>query len=126
MEIWIIYLDNIIIFAKEFEECQENIDLVLTRLMECNFKLSAEKCFFMQKSVHCVGHVVSDKGVETDPDKIEELKNWPGPMNTEELHCFIAFAGYYMSYDQHISKLAKPLTYRFITPTSRKEIQEKA
>ena len=73
-------------FAKDFEEHQENKDLVLTRLIECNFKLSVEKCFFMQKSVHCLGHVVSYKGAcYTDPDKIEELKNWPGPMNTEEL-----------------------------------------
>ena len=74
----------------------------------------------MQKSVHCLGHVVSDKGVETDPDKIEELKNWNGPMNTEELHCFIAFAGYYMSYDQHISKLAKPLTDLLPLPQQRR------
>ena len=43
MKICIIYLDDIIIFAKDFEEHLERLDLVLTRLKECNLKLSAEK-----------------------------------------------------------------------------------
>ena len=45
MKICIIYLDDIIIFAKDFEEHLEKLDTVLTRLKECNLKLSAEKCF---------------------------------------------------------------------------------
>ena len=106
MKICIIYLDDIIIFAKDFEEHLERLDLVLTRLKECSLKLSAEKCFFMQKSVHFLGHVVSDCGVETDPDKIEKVKNWPVPKNADELRSFVAFAGYYRRYVKDFSKLA--------------------
>ena len=51
MKICIIYLDNIIIFGRTFEEHLERYDLVLTRLKECNLKLSAEICHFMQKKV---------------------------------------------------------------------------
>ena len=58
MKICIIYLDHIIIFANCFEENLERLDLVLTRIEECNFKLSTEKCFVMQKSVHFLGHVL--------------------------------------------------------------------
>ena len=58
-------------------------------------KLSAEKCFFMQKSVHFLGHVESDSGVETGPDKIKKVKNWPVPKNADELHSFKAFVYYY-------------------------------
>ena len=77
MKICIIYLDDIIIFVKDFEEHLERFDLVVTRLKECNLKLSAEKCFFMQKSVEFLGHVVNEFGIETDPDEIEKVKNWP-------------------------------------------------
>ena len=124
MKICIIYLDDIIIFAKDFEEHLQRLDLVLTRLKECNLKLSAEKCFFMQKSVHFLGHVVSERGVETDPDKIEKVKNWPVPKNADELRSFVAFAGYYRRYVQDFSKVAKPLT-DLLPPTSTKKKQRK-
>ena len=45
---------------------------MLTRLKECNLKLSTEKWFFMQRSVHFLGHIVSDCGVETGPGKTEK------------------------------------------------------
>ena len=51
MKICIICLDDIITFGGTFEEHLERLDLVLTRLKECNLKLSAEKCHFMQKKV---------------------------------------------------------------------------
>ena len=124
MKICIIYLDDIIIFAKDFEEHFERLDLVLTRLKECGLKLSAEKCFFMQKSVHFLGHVVSDFGVKTDLDKIEKVKNWLVPKNADELRSFIAFAGYYRRYVKDFSKLAKPLT-DLLPPTTTKKNKSK-
>ena len=51
MKICIIYLDDIIIFGKDFDEHLERLDLVLTRLKECNLKLSAEKSYLMQERV---------------------------------------------------------------------------
>ena len=49
-------------------------------------KLSIKKCYFMPNTMHFLGHVVSDSGVETDPDKIEKVKNWPMPKNTTFFH----------------------------------------
>ena len=60
----------------------------------------------MQKSVHFLGHVVIESGVETDPDKFEKMKSWSVPKNADELGYFIAFTGYYTG----DFKLAKPLT----------------
>ena len=52
-------------------------------------KLSTKNCYFMPNTVHFLGHVVSNSGVETDPDKIEKSKNWPMPKNADELHSYI-------------------------------------
>ena len=46
MKICVIYLDDLIIFSDSFEQHLERLDIVLTRLRECNLKLSADKCFF--------------------------------------------------------------------------------
>lgn len=57
-----------------------------------------------------LGHIVSEDGVETDPEKINKVKNWPVPANADELRSFVSLAGYYRRYLKNFSLVAKPLT----------------
>jgi len=63
-------------------------DIILKKLHEANLKLAPEKCFFFRPKVNFIGHVVSGEGVETDPEKLEKVRNWPVSRNPEELHSF--------------------------------------
>ena len=120
MKICVIYLDDLIIFSDTFESHLERLDIVLSRLKACNLKLAAEKCFFFKQKVKFLGHVVSEKGIETDPEKIEKVKNWPTPANADELRSFLAFAGYYRRFIKDFSKMARPLS-DLLPPTSTKK-----
>ena len=124
MKICVIYLDDLIIFADSFEQHLERLDMILTRLRECQLKLSAEKCFLIQKRVKFLGHVVSEYGIETDPDKIEKVKNWPIPDNSDELRSFLAFAGYYRRFVKDFSKITRPLS-DLLPPTTKKRNRAK-
>ena len=42
-----------------------------------------------------LGHVVSEDGVKTDPDKLDALKIRPIPKDVKEVHTFLGFIGYY-------------------------------
>ena len=79
MKICVIYLDDLIIFSDSFEQHLERLDIVLKRLRECNLKLSPDKCFFLQERGKFFWHVVSSEGIETDPDKIENIKTGQDP-----------------------------------------------
>ena len=120
MKICVIYLDDVIIFSKTYEEHLANLDIVLTRLHESNLKLSPKKCFFLQKRVKFLGHVVSEDGIETDPEKIERVKNWPVPNNPDNLRSFLAFAGYYRRFVKDFSKITRPLN-ELLPPTTAKK-----
>lgn len=120
MKICVIYLDDLIIFSDSFEQHLERLDTVLTRLRQCNLKLSAEKCYFLQERVKFLGHTVSSQGIETDPDKIEKIKNWPRPTNADELRSYVAFTGYYRRFVKDFSKITKPLT-DLLPPTTTKK-----
>lgn len=117
MTICVIYIDDLIIFAENFEQHLERLDLVLTRLSEFNLKLSPEKCYLFQKKVKFLGHYVSENGVETDPAKIEKVKAWPTPENPDKLRSFLAFAGYYRRYVKDFAQIARPLN-ELLPPTS--------
>lgn len=66
----VVFLDDLIVFSKTLEDHEARLTKVLNRLKEYGLKLSPEKCRFFQSSVRYLGHVVSERGLETDPEKI--------------------------------------------------------
>ena len=105
----LIYLDDLIIFSKTFDEHLERLQLVFSRLQEHGLKLKPSKCQLMRKEVQYLGHLVSAEGVRTDPEKISRVKEWARPTNRKELLQFLGFAGYYRRYVNGYSALAAPL-----------------
>ncbi|XP_060579942.1 uncharacterized protein LOC132736753 [Ruditapes philippinarum] len=96
--------------TRTFKDHLEILNKVLTRFKENNLKLSPEKCFFIQEKVKFLGHVVSEQGIQTDPEKIDKVKNWPTPKKADELRSFLAFCGYSRRFIRYFSKLIRPLT----------------
>lgn len=57
-----------------------------------------------------MGHVISDKGVATDPSKISIVRDWLTPTLVKEVRSFLGLAGYYRKYVQGFGAICKPLT----------------
>ncbi|GFW36446.1 retrovirus-related Pol polyprotein from transposon 297 [Trichonephila clavipes] len=74
-EACLIYLDDVIIGGRTFEEHLQNIRKVLSKLSDANLKLNPSKCKFFQKEVNYLGHIISAEGVRTDPEKVSAVKN---------------------------------------------------
>ena len=75
----IIYLDDIIVFSKTPEEHLQRLQGVFKKLAKAGLKLKPNKCEFFKSNIVYLGHIVSAKGNETDPKKIEAVKNWMTP-----------------------------------------------
>ena len=105
----LIFLDDILIFSETFEEHISRLEAVFSRLKQHGLKLKPSKCEFVKSSVRYLGHVVSEQGVQTDPDKIEALASWPEPSNIKELRSFLALTGYYRRLIKDHARIVKPL-----------------
>ena len=55
----LVYLDDIIVYEKRFEDELRHLYEVSTRLSEANLKLSPKKCQLFQRSAEFLGHTVS-------------------------------------------------------------------
>ena len=105
----LIYLDDIIVFSSTFEEHIEKLTKVFQRLREGGLKLKPKKCFFAKSSVKYLGHIVSQRGLEPDPEKIKAVTEYPRPQSASALCSFLGLAGYYRRFISGFSSVAAPL-----------------
>ena len=70
----LVYLDDIIVCGKTFEDMLKNLGEVFDRLETPGLKLKAKKCQLFLKRVNYIGHVISTEGISTDPTKVDMIK----------------------------------------------------
>ena len=105
----IIYLDDVIVFSKTPEEHIAWLEAVFKKISNAGLKLKPSKCEFFKKRIHYLGHIVSNKGIETDPKKIEAIVNWPGPCTVHEVRKFLGFTNYYRKFVYKYAQIARLL-----------------
>ena len=80
------YLDNIIIFSKTEEEHLQHLEEIFVRLRKFGLKMKHEKCSFFKKHIQYLGHLVSEKGFELLPEKLDASGiGWSGMLTQEHL-----------------------------------------
>ena len=105
----LVYLDDIIVFARDFNSHKDRLQEVFERLRNANLKLHPSKCFLFQRRVAFLGHVLSEAGIEVQADKVNCVRNWPTPTNLTELRAFLGTCSYYRRFIAGFADTAAPL-----------------
>ena len=85
----VVFIDDILIFSKSKEEHAEHLRIVLQILRENQLYAKFNKCEFWLDQVAFLGHIVSGRGVEVDPSKIESVMSWSRPTSPTEIRSFL-------------------------------------
>ena len=85
------------------------MDAVFTKIRKAGLKLKPSKCEFFKKQIAYLGHIVSDKGIKTDPKKIEAIVKWPVPETVHDVRSFLGFTNYYRKFVYKYAQKTKPL-----------------
>jgi len=108
-ETCLVYLDDVIVFGRTFEEHARRLSEVFARLRDANLKLKPSKCKLFQKKVSFLGHVITEEGISPDPEKIKAVVDWPRPKSLRETRAFIGLASYYRRHIFGFAAIARPL-----------------
>jgi hypothetical protein len=105
----VVYLDDINIYSKSFEEHLEHLEIVFKRLRQAGLKLGKDKCSFVKTQLEFLGHIVGRDGLQPDPKKVEKVRDWPTPKTIKDVRSFLGLASYYRRFMKDFSKIAKPM-----------------
>ncbi|GBB96358.1 hypothetical protein RclHR1_27350003 [Rhizophagus clarus] len=109
-EFVVVYIDDIMIYSKSFEEHMEHLEKVLRKLKEKNIILKLKKCKFGERNIEFLGHIVGRDGLKPEEKKIEKIRNMERPRNVKEIRSFLGLCSYYRKFVKDFSRIAKPIS----------------
>lgn len=108
-EFALVYLDDIIIFSKTFDEHMAHLSHVLGLLKDANISLKLKKCAFAKQEVQYLGHMIKPGHLEMLSARVESLKLIELPKTKKEVRSFLGLASLYRRFVKEFAKIAKPL-----------------
>src|SRR5438874_3092820 len=114
-----VYLNDIIIHSKTFEQHLKDIDEVFGKLRDARLMSKESKCEFCVLKIKFLGHIIGKDGRKVDSDKVEKVKNYSRLENISQLREFLELASYYRKFIKDFLKKVKPMT-KLLEGTKRK------
>jgi hypothetical protein len=98
------YVDDIIVKSTKQENCVADLQETFANFRQVDLKLNPEKCVFRVKKGKFLGCLVSTKGIETNPSKIEAILQMEPPNSKKGAQ---RLAGRLASLNRFISRSAE-------------------
>ncbi|PKI59574.1 hypothetical protein CRG98_020037 [Punica granatum] len=77
--------------------------------VEYKLRLNPTKCTFGARSGKLLGFVVSERGIEVDPDKVKAIKELPPPSSVREVRGFLGRLNYIARFIANLTDKCQPL-----------------
>ena len=105
----IIYIDDILIFAKNKEDLECFTKCVLKSLQKADLYLKPSKCEFCKTKIKYLGLIIEEGKMMMDPTKLNGIHDWPIPKSIKQVCSFLGFRNFYQRFIQKFSELAQPM-----------------
>ena len=106
----IVYVDDVLIANKTFEEHLDTLEKCFKRLIECGLKLKLSKASFCQRELTYLGHTISEEGIAPSEDNVKKLLDYPSPRDRRTVESLLGLLNYYRKHIPNYAKIAAPIT----------------
>ncbi|UYV78016.1 hypothetical protein LAZ67_15003200 [Cordylochernes scorpioides] len=103
------HMDDIVIWGATREEHDERLRCVLRKLQDSGLTLNKEKCIFSVKEIKFLGHLITERGVLPDPNKVQGIREFPSPSSISEVRRFLGMVNFTGKFIPDLSTILYPL-----------------
>lgn len=104
------YLDDIVIVSEDFNSHLSVLVRIAQELRKANLTLNVDKSHFCVTQTKYLGYVIGNGGIQTDPDKVDSIVNWPVPKSVRQVRGFLGLAGWYRRFIENFSSITFPIS----------------
>ncbi|XP_077246044.1 uncharacterized protein LOC143885887 [Tasmannia lanceolata] len=98
-----VYIDDMIVKAKERRDHIPNLKKFFERILKYQLRLNPSKCVFGVTSGKLLGFMVSQRGIEVDPQKIKAIQEMPPPKTEKEIRGFLGRIQFLRRFIAHLT-----------------------
>ena len=104
-----VYVDDMIAKSASEEEHIVNLKKLFERLRKYKLRLNPSKCTFGVRSGKLLGFIVSQKGIEVDPDKVRAIQEMSHPRTEKEVRGFLGRLNYIARFISQLTATCEPI-----------------
>ena len=108
-KIALVYIDDILIFSRIFDEHLGHLEQVFQNLRAANLKIHPGKCRFAVQEIVYLAHRINSFGIKIDDSKYQAIETYPVPKNVKNVRAFLGMAQFYRRYIKSFATIALPL-----------------
>lgn len=105
-----VYVDDIHVTSPTFSEHMNRLEKIFHRFQQYNVTINMKKSQFLCSQIIFLGHIISEKGLIMDPDKIKAIQNFQEPKSKKQVQSFLGFINFYRQYIRDLSKYTTVLS----------------
>lgn len=105
-----VYVDNIVVYGKTFEEFTDMLEKIFKRFREANLTFKPSKCKFGFSEIELLGYLISSLGVKPSEKKLKAMREVSAPTSAKEVKQLLGLFSYYRKFVPNFAKITLSLT----------------
>ncbi|WJZ98533.1 hypothetical protein VitviT2T_017048 [Vitis vinifera] len=104
-----VYVDDMIVKSQGRVDHLAALERFFERIQKFRFMLNPKKCIFGVTFGKLLGHIVSEQGIEVDPDKIKAILDMPVSRTEKEIRGFLGKLQYISRFITRLIDICEPI-----------------
>ena len=104
-----VYVDDMIVKSQGRVDHLAPLEIFFEMIRKFRFRLNPKKCTFGVTSGKLLGHIVSEQGIEVDPDKIKAILDMPVSRIDKEIRGFLGRLQYINRFITRLTNICEPI-----------------
>ncbi|RVW12134.1 Retrovirus-related Pol polyprotein from transposon 17.6 [Vitis vinifera] len=104
-----VYVDEMIVKSRDRADHLAALQRFFERIRQFRLRLNPKKCTFGVTFGKLLGHIVSEQGIEVDPEKIRAILDMPTPRTKKEIRGFLSRLQYISRFIARLTNICEPI-----------------